>query len=157
MNETAIVADESSCSPSLADSQASLSFYQDNSAHVVHNSSAAAITQPVSQASQGSVFQYFDRVTVSSVNYEQSVQDSVSLSSSSVHRYSDDSTTSSAHAADVQQAEDMYSVVQPFNSEDLMYLASIFEKDEHHSTEGDLSSILSLNQEGSAQDYSFDL
>lgn len=96
-------------------------------------------------------------MTVSSVNYEESVQDSVSLSSSSVHRYSDDSTTSSAQAADAQQAEDMYNVVQPFNSEDLMYLASIFEKDEHHCNEGDLSSILSLNQDGSAPDYSFDL
>lgn len=95
-------------------------------------------------------------MTVSSVNYyEQSVQDSVSLSSSSVHRYSDDSTTTSTQAADAQQAED--SIVRPFNSEELMYLASIFEDDEHDSNEGDLSSILSLNQEGSAQDYSFDL
>ena len=156
VNKAVIVADESSCSSSLADSQASLSIYKDNGAQEVHHNSAAAISQPVMQASQGAVFQYFDRVTVSSVNYEQSVQDSVSLSSSSVHRYSDDTTTTT-QAAGGHHVEEMYSIVQPFNSDDLMYLASIFEKDEHHSNEGDLSSILSLNQEGSVQDYSFDL
>ena len=129
------VADESSCSSSLADSQASLSLYKDHSAHVYKHNAAA----------RGSVFQYFDRVTVSSVNCEH-VEDSVSLPSSSVHRYSDDSTTSSTQAAEAQQqqAEDMmYSTDQPFNSEELIYLGSIFETDEH-SNEGDLSSILSL-------------
>ncbi|KAL7498422.1 hypothetical protein ACHAWT_007359 [Skeletonema menzelii] len=156
LNEAVVVADESSCSSSLADSQASLSFNREKSAQEVHCNSAAAIAQPVTQAYQGTVFQYFDPVTISSVNYEQSVQDSVSLSSSSVHRYSDDSITST-QAADAQQVEEMYRIVQPFNSDDLMYLASIFEKDEHRSNEGDLSSILSLNQEGSVQDYSFDL
>ena len=138
-----IVADESSCSSAQVGSQASLSSYKDNS--------AASIAPPVSQAFQGPVFHYFDHIPVSSVNCEQSnVQDSVSLSSSSVS----DTTT---QFANTQQVEEMYSDVQPFNSDDLMYLASIFEKDDHHSNDGDLSSILSLNQETSLEDYTFNL
>jgi|SaaInl74LU_5_DNA_1037368.scaffolds.fasta_scaffold21242_1 hypothetical protein len=138
-----IVADESSCSSAQVGSQASLSSYKDNS--------AASTAPPVSQAFQGPVFHYFDHIPVSSVNCEQSnVQDSVSLSSSSVN----DTTT---QFANTQQVEEMYSDVQPFNSDDLMYLASIFEKDEDHSNDGDLSSILSLNQETSLEDYTFNL
>ena len=72
-----IVADESSCSSAQVGSQASLSSYKDKS--------ASSIAPPVSQAFQGPVFHYFDHIPVSSVNCEQSnVQDSVSLSSSSV-------------------------------------------------------------------------
>ncbi|KAK1732904.1 heat shock factor family protein [Skeletonema marinoi] len=138
-----IVADESSGSSAQVGSQASLSSYKDIS--------AASIAPPVSQAFQGPVFHYFDHILVSSVNCEQSnVQDSVSLSSSSVN----DTTT---QFANTQQVEEMYSDVQPFNSDDLMYLASIFEKDDHHSNDGDLSSILSLNQETSLEDYTFNL
>lgn len=139
MNE---VSDDNSCSSSQTDSQASLSSYNDN-----HDT--AAIAPPVSQAYQGSDLQYFDHTPVSSENYDQVVQDSVSLSSSSsVHSCSDDN---SAHDASTQEVDEMYSIVQPFNSDDLMYLASIFEKDDQ--PDEDLSSILSLNQE----DYSFNL
>ncbi len=136
------VSDDNSCSSSQTDSQASLSSYNDN-----HDT--AAIAPPVSQAYQGSDLQYFDHTPVSSENYDQVVQDSVSLSSSSsVHSCSDDN---SAHDASTQEVDEMYSIVQPFNSDDLMYLASIFEKDDQ--PDEDLSSILSLNQE----DYSFNL
>ena len=63
------------------------------------------------------------------------------------------------------QAEAMYrhsvdttsNAQQPFNDDDLMYLASIFDKDEQHSNDNDLSSILSLNQETSVEDYFFGL
>ena len=157
------VADESSCSSSRSrgDSQASQSSYKDGSAHV-HNTgiAAAALQVPVLQDPQGSVFQYF-----SYVNYEEqttAIQDSVSsLSSSSVRRCSesDESTTAEvANTVDLQ-AESMFrydvgtnttgsGVAQPaFNNDDLMYLASIFEKDEHPSHDEDLQSILSLDQE----------
>ena len=137
------VSDDNSCSSLQTDSQASLSSYNDN-----HDT--AAIAPPVSQAYQGSALQYFDHSPVSSENYDQFVQDSVSLSSSSssVHSCSDDN---SAQGASTQQIDEMYSIVQPFNSDDLMYLASIFEED--NQPDEDLSSILSLNQE----DYSFNL
>lgn len=148
--------DDNSCSSSQADShadsQASLSSYNDNHAQV-QNKDTAAIAPPVSQANQGSVLQYFDHTPVSSEIYDQFVQDSVSLSSSSsVHTCSDDT---SALGANAQQVEEMYSIAQPFNRDDLMYLASIFEKDDQ--SDEDLSSILSLNQEASVEDYSFNL
>mmetsp|Transcript_24949 Transcript_24949/g.39180 ORF Transcript_24949/g.39180 Transcript_24949/m.39180 type:complete len:289 (-) Transcript_24949:148-1014(-) len=129
------VNDDNSCSSSQAESQTSLCSHKDAQ---VQNNDTAAFAPPVSQA-------YFDHIPVSS-------EDSVSLSSSSVHTCSDDT---SAQGANTQQVEEMYSVVQPFNSDDLMYLASIFEKDDQ--SNGDLSSILSLNQEASIEDYSFNL
>jgi hypothetical protein len=144
--------DESSCSSSGVDSQASQSTYRDDRAEIV---------PPVLHAApQGSVFQYFDQIPLSYVNYEaqsSNVQDLVSLSSLSVQRYSDEATT---QIVSTEQADAMYRyaadttsvAAQPFNDDDLMYLASIFEKDD-----GDLSSILSLDQESSVEDFSFNL
>jgi len=149
----------------LADenSQASISSYKDVSAHV-HNTGFAATASPVMHAPQVSDFQHSDRITVSNVIYEEQskVLDVVSLSLSSVQRYSDSdesssSTTTAAEVANSEHAEAMYSHDQPFSVDDMMYLASIFENDKHQSHVEDLSSILSLNEETSVEDYSFNL
>lgn len=153
-----VVADESSCSSTRRDSQAPQASYIDDSAHI-HNTGISAIATPVSRAPQGSVFHYFDHIPVSYVNYEeQTNQDSVSLSSSSsVQRYSDETNTQVASTEHRYAVDSTGSVAQPFNDDDLMYLASIFDKDEHPSHDDDLSSILSLNQETSVEDFVFNL
>jgi len=150
----------------LADenSQASISSYKDDSAHV-HNTGFAATASPVMHAPQVSVFQHSDRIPVSNVIYEEQskVLDVVSLSlSSSAQRCSDSdesssSTTTAAEVANSEHAEAMYSHDQPFSVDDMMYLASIFENDKHQSHVEDLCSILSLNEETSVEDYSFNL
>eukprot|EP00984_Skeletonema_dohrnii_P033441 scaffold30089_cov167-Skeletonema_dohrnii-CCMP3373.AAC.3 len=147
----------------LADenSQASISSYKDVSAHV-HNTGCTA--SPVMHAPQVSDFQHSDRIPVSNVIYEEQskVLDVVSLSLSSAQRYSDSdesssSTTTAAEVANSEHAEAMYSHDQPFSVDDMMYLASIFENDKHQSHVEDLCSILSLNEETSVEDYSFNL
>lgn len=155
-----VVADESSCSSSRKDSQASL---MDESVPV-HDTGISAIASPVLRASQGLVFQYFDHIPVSYVHYEEQRhnQDSVSLSSSSVQQCSDETLAQIASTAQVEAmhrytVDTTGNVSQPFNAEDLMYLASIFDKDEHSSHDDDLSSILSLNQETSVEDFVFNL
>jgi len=152
--EVDVLADESGCSSSQVDSQASISSYKDGSTNV-HNTGFAVTTSPVMHAPQSSVFQHSDHIPVSNVIYEEQskVLDFVSLSSSSAQRYSDSDesfTTTEAEVANSEHAEAMYSHDQPFSSDDLMYLASIFENDEHQS-HGDLSSTLSLNEETSAE------
>lgn len=155
VEKVVVVADESSCSSPRRASQAS---YIDDSAHI-HNTGISAIATPVSRASQGSVFHYFDHIPVSYVNYEeQTNQDSVSLSSSSsVQRHSDETNTQVASTEHRYAVDNTGSAAQPFNDDDLLYLASIFDKDEHPSHDDDLSSILSLNQETSVEDFVFNL
>jgi hypothetical protein len=100
-------------------------------------SASAPLVLPNSQV-QGTVFQYFS---------DYGEQNTVSTSSSSsVQSFNDDPPTI-----------DNGSNAQPFNDEDLMYLASIFNEDEQHSNEDDLCSFLSLNQETSAGDFMFGL
>ena len=99
-------------------------------------------------AQKDSDFQYF-----SSMNFEvqcNNVQDSVSFSSSSFAQ-----AQAVASTITEPQAETMYpypvdtssGVVQPFTSDDWMYLAGIFDREERRSHDDDLCSILSLNQE----------
>lgn len=144
----ASVSDESSCSSSSLDSHAS--------AHVPARQGA---TVPVAQ-DHGSVFKYFAG-PISHVNYVQpsslcQVQDGFSsLLPSSVQSFNNEIST--------QQIEAMYkhdvdNNVQPFNDDELVYLASIFEDDEKQSSgNDDLASILSLNQEASVEDFIFGL
>ena len=155
----AVVADESSCSTSSpVDSQASQSSYTVDSSAYVPAMPAAAGAQPVLSIPQvqGSVFQYFS-VPVSYVNYEEppSVHGSLS-SSSSVQSFGTD-PSAQAEAMYRHSVDTTSNAQQPFNDDDLMYLASIFDKDEQHSNDNDLSSILSLNQETSVEDYFFGL
>ena len=143
----ASVSDESSCSSSSLDSHAS--------AHVPARQGA---TVPVAQ-DHGSVFKYFAG-PISHVNYVQpsslQVQDGFSsMPPSSVQSFNNEIST--------QQIEAMYkhdvdNNVQPFNDDELVYLASIFEDDEKQSSgNDDLASILSLNQEASVEDFIFGL
>ena len=154
VEKVVFVTDESSCSSSRSrgDSQASSqSSYEDDSAHV-HNTGIAAADLPVLHGPQGSVFQYF-----SYVNYKGQtiVQDSVSsMSSSSARRCSesDESTEEQAETMFTYDVGSCSAAAQPFNDDDLMYLVSIFEKDEHPSHDDDLHSILSLDQETTVED-----
>lgn len=131
-----VAADESSCSSSTIDTQASRAF-----PHVTVMPSVASASAPLvlpNSQVQGTVFQYFS---------DYGEQNTVSTSSSSsVQSFNDDPPTI-----------DNGSNAQPFNDEDLMYLASIFNEDEQHSNEDDLCSFLSLNQETSAGDFMFGL
>ena len=43
--------------------------------------------------------------------------------------------------------------VQPFDDDELEYLSSIFEQDKRVSHEEDLSSILSLDRDGTVEDF----
>jgi hypothetical protein len=132
-----VAADESSCSSSTIDTQASRAF-----PHVTVMPSVASASAPLvlpNSQVQGTVFQYFS---------DYGEQNTVSTSSSSsVQSFNDDPPT-----IDNNGSSD-----QPFDDEDLMYLASIFNEDEQHSNEDDLCSFLSLNQETSAGDFMFGL
>uniref|UniRef100_A0A7S2PFK8 HSF-type DNA-binding domain-containing protein n=1 Tax=Skeletonema marinoi TaxID=267567 RepID=A0A7S2PFK8_9STRA len=161
----AVAANETS---SRVDAQAQAQSFQssneDNSAHI---GIAVAVSQfPFAQApaqGQGSVFSYL-------------FQDSTSLLPPSVQRYSSDETINQAARTRTEQAGaidrytfDAYTTsasaststsgaaVQPFDysnvaaqpffdHDELMYLASIFDEDEHKSQEDDLCSILSLDR-----------
>lgn len=140
-----IAADESSCSSSTIDTQASRAF-----PHVTVMPSVASASAPLvlpNSQVQGTVFQYFS---------EYGEQNTVSTSSSSsVQSFNNEPSTQAADATlyNTHAIDNNGSSAQPFNDEDLMYLASIFNEDEQHSNEDDLCSFLSLNQETSAGDF----
>ncbi len=139
-----VAADESSCSSSTIDTQASRAF-----PHVTVMPSVASASAPLvlpNSQVQGTVFQYFS---------DYGEQNTVSTSSSSsVQSFNDEPPTQAADAMLYNtHAIDNGSNAQPFNDEDLMYLASIFNEDEQHSNEDDLCSFLSLNQETSVGDF----
>jgi len=126
---------------------------------------AAAPQFPFAQApaqGQGSVFSYL-------------FQDATSLLPPSVQRYSSDETinqaartrteqagaidrytfdasTTSASTSTSGAAVQPYAASQPFDHDELMYLASIFDEDEHKSQEDDLCTILSLDRECTVED-----
>jgi len=160
----AVAANETS---SRVDAQAQAQSFQssneDNSAHI---GIAVAVSQfPFAQApaqGQGSVFSYL-------------FQDSTSLLPPSVQRYSSDETinqaartrteqagaidryrydasTTSTSTSTIGAAVQPYAASQPFDHDELMYLASIFDQDEHKSQEDDLCSILSLDRESTVED-----
>ena len=157
--EVAVVADESSCSSSRADSQASLSSYKSDNAHD-HSANGSTVPSSglgVRNVPHGSALNDSDCLPISFVRYEEEsysqhppIQGSPSFSSFSMQGCNDDTTT---QVSNTEETVAMYSDDQPFNNEDLMYLASIFEKDERRSHDDDLSSILSLHQETSLEDY----
>eukprot|EP00984_Skeletonema_dohrnii_P024393 scaffold13505_cov81-Skeletonema_dohrnii-CCMP3373.AAC.3 len=138
-----------------AQAQSFQSSNADNSAHVgIAAAASAAVSQfPFAQApaqGQGSVFSYL-------------FQDATSLLPPSVQRYSSDETTinqvarteqagaidryrydayttsasTSTSGAAVQPFGDNNVAAHPFDHDELMYLASIFEQDEHKSQEDD--------------------
>ena len=151
----ASVSDESSCSSSSLDSQAS-SYSGGNSAHVPARQGA---TFPAAQ-DHGPVFQYF-AAPISHLNYVQpsSLQVQGGFSSmppSSVQSFNNETSMQQIEAT---YKHDVDNNVQPFNDDELVYLASIFEDDgeKHSSGNDDLASILSLNQEGSVEDFIFGL
>eukprot|EP00985_Skeletonema_marinoi_P028027 scaffold23818_cov167-Skeletonema_marinoi.AAC.1 len=163
----AVAANETnSYSSSRLDAQAQ-SFQSSNEDNSAHIGIAVAVSQfPFAQApapaqGQGSVFSYL-------------FQDATSLLPPSVQRYSSDETTNQAARTRTEQAGaidrytfDAYTTsasaststsgaavqpfdysnvaAQPFDHDELMYLASIFDQDEHKSQEDDLCSILSLD------------
>ena len=135
---------------------------------------------PVLHEPQGSVSQKFSYMNYKGQTNDVQVQDSVSsLSSSSVRRCSESDDVSTYQAQEVasasseqEQAAESISTYdvgtttisscsvaeQPpeFNDDDLMHLASIFEKDEHLSE--DLHSFLSLlDQETTVEDFIINL
>eukprot|EP00984_Skeletonema_dohrnii_P024394 scaffold13505_cov81-Skeletonema_dohrnii-CCMP3373.AAC.4 len=151
-----------------AQAQSFQSSNEDDNAHIgiaaVAAASAAVSQFPFAQApaqGQGSVFSYL-------------FQDSTSLLPPSVQRYSSDETTinqaarteqagaidrytfdayttsasasTSTSGAAVQPFDYSNVAAQPFDDDELMYLANIFEQDEHKSQEDDLCSILSLDR-----------
>ena len=141
-----VAADESSCSSSTIDSQASRAFVTVTAMPSVASVSAPLVL-PMSSQVQGSVFQYFS---------DYGEQNTVSTSSSSsVQSFNDEPATKAANATlyNTHAIDNNGSNAQPFNDEDMMYLASIFNEDEKHSNEDDLCSFLSLNQETSAGDF----
>ena len=150
----ASVSDESSCSSSSLDLQAS-SYSSGNSARLPATQRA---TLPVAQ-DHGPVFQYF-AAPISHLNYVQpsSLQVQGGFSSmppSSVQSFNNETSMQQIEAT---YKHDVDNNVQPFNDDELVYLASIFEDDEKHSSSNDdLASILSLNQEGSVEDFIFGL
>ena len=143
----ASVSDESSCSSSSLDSHAS----------AVPATQRATV--PVAH-DHGSVFQYF-AAPILHLNYVQpsslQVQDDFSsMPPSSVQSFNNEISTQQIKAT---YKHDVDNNVQPFNDDELVYLASIFEDDENHSSgNDDLASILSLNQEASVEeDFIFGL
>lgn len=152
----ASVSDESSCSSSSLDSQAS-SYSSGNSARLPATQGA---TFPAAQDNGCSVFQHF-AAPISHLNYVQpsSLQVQGGFSSmppSSVQRFNNETSMQQIEAT---YKHDVDNNVQPFNDDELVYLASIFEDDgeKHSSSNDDLASILSLNQEGSVEDFIFGL
>jgi len=65
------------------------------------------------------------------------------------NRYDVDTTTASASTTSSSPTSDLF--VPVFDDDELMYLASIFGRDEHKSHEEELSSILSLDRESKVE------